>query len=108
MPDLKPDQLIEPRVITLLGQQGGRCQATLRQVRIGYRTLITAQGPAQTAHPCSALQGLRHQRVGFGIGGGGGVGARRNPPLWMRDGDVCEIEISEIGVLRNPVVNEAA
>ncbi len=38
----------------------------------------------------------------------GGVGARRNPPLWMRDGDVCEIEISEIGVLRNPVVNEAA
>lgn len=38
----------------------------------------------------------------------GGVGARRNPPLWMRDGDVCEIEISGIGVLRNPVVNERA
>ena len=37
----------------------------------------------------------------------GGVVARRNPPLWMRDGDVCEVEISGIGILRNPVRNEA-
>jgi 2-keto-4-pentenoate hydratase/2-oxohepta-3-ene-1,7-dioic acid hydratase in catechol pathway len=33
----------------------------------------------------------------------GGVGARRNPPVFMKDGDVCEIEISGIGILRNPV-----
>ncbi|MDO6966672.1 fumarylacetoacetate hydrolase family protein [Rhizobium alvei] len=37
----------------------------------------------------------------------GGVGARRKPPLWMRDGDVCEVEISSIGTLRNPVKAEA-
>lgn len=37
----------------------------------------------------------------------GGVGARRNPPLWMRDGDVCEVEISGIGTLSNPVKAEA-
>lgn len=37
----------------------------------------------------------------------GGVGAKRNPPLWMKDGDVCEVEISGIGVLRNPVRAEA-
>lgn len=36
----------------------------------------------------------------------GGVGARRNPPLWMREGDVCEVEISGIGTLSNPVVAE--
>jgi 2-keto-4-pentenoate hydratase/2-oxohepta-3-ene-1,7-dioic acid hydratase in catechol pathway len=36
----------------------------------------------------------------------GGVGARRNPQVWMRPGDVCEIEISGIGVLTNPVVGE--
>jgi len=36
----------------------------------------------------------------------GGVGARRNPPLWMREGDICEVEISEIGILSNPVKNE--
>lgn len=36
----------------------------------------------------------------------GGVGARRDPPVFMQDGDVCEVEISGIGILRNPVVNE--
>ena len=36
----------------------------------------------------------------------GGVGSRRNPQVWMRPGDVCEIEISGIGVLTNPVVGE--
>ena len=37
----------------------------------------------------------------------GGVGGARNPPLWMKPGDVIEIEISGVGVLRNPIVNEA-
>jgi 2-keto-4-pentenoate hydratase/2-oxohepta-3-ene-1,7-dioic acid hydratase in catechol pathway len=36
----------------------------------------------------------------------GGVGSRRNPPVWMKAGDVCEIEIDRVGVLRNPVVDE--
>ena len=36
----------------------------------------------------------------------GGVGARRTPPLFMRDGDVCEVEISGIGTLTNPVRDE--
>ncbi|MGV8831794.1 MAG: fumarylacetoacetate hydrolase family protein [Devosia sp.] len=36
----------------------------------------------------------------------GGVGARRNPPLFMKDGDVCEVEVSGIGVLRNKVKAE--
>jgi 2-keto-4-pentenoate hydratase/2-oxohepta-3-ene-1,7-dioic acid hydratase in catechol pathway len=38
----------------------------------------------------------------------GGVGVKRNPPLFMRPGDVAEVEISGIGVLRNSVVAEAA
>ncbi len=38
----------------------------------------------------------------------GGVGAKRVPPLWMRPGDTVEVEISDIGVLRNPVIAEAA
>lgn len=36
----------------------------------------------------------------------GGVGARRNPPVWMKAGDVIEIEIDRVGVLRNPVADE--
>lgn len=37
----------------------------------------------------------------------GGVGAKRTPPLWLRPGDVAEVEISGIGLLRNPVEAEA-
>lgn len=36
----------------------------------------------------------------------GGVGARREPPLFMFDGDVAEVEISGIGTLRNPIIAE--
>ena len=36
----------------------------------------------------------------------GGVGASRKPPVWMRPGDVAEIEVTGIGTLRNPVVAE--
>ena len=35
-----------------------------------------------------------------------GVGQARTPPVWMKAGDVIEIEIAQIGVLRNPVVDE--
>lgn len=33
-----------------------------------------------------------------------GVGYARTPPVWMQAGDVIEIEIERVGVLRNPVV----
>jgi len=36
-----------------------------------------------------------------------GVGQARTPPVWMKAGDVIEIEIEKIGVLRNPIVAEA-
>jgi acylpyruvate hydrolase len=35
-----------------------------------------------------------------------GVGFARNPPVWMKNGDLCEVEIERIGVLRNPVADE--
>ena len=35
-----------------------------------------------------------------------GVGQARTPPVWMKAGDVIEIEIDRIGVLRNPIVAE--
>jgi 2-keto-4-pentenoate hydratase/2-oxohepta-3-ene-1,7-dioic acid hydratase in catechol pathway len=36
----------------------------------------------------------------------GGVGGRKNPPLFMKDGDVVEIEVDKVGVLRSPVKAE--
>lgn len=36
----------------------------------------------------------------------GGVGAKRQPPVFMKDGDIVEVEVSKIGILRNPVKQE--
>jgi 2-keto-4-pentenoate hydratase/2-oxohepta-3-ene-1,7-dioic acid hydratase in catechol pathway len=33
-----------------------------------------------------------------------GVGFKRNPPVFLKDGDVVEVEVERIGVLRNPVI----
>jgi len=33
-----------------------------------------------------------------------GVGFARTPPLWMQPEDVCEVEIEQIGILRNIVL----
>lgn len=41
------------------------------------------------------------------MGTPGGVGAARKPPLWMKPGDTCEVEIEGIGLLRNPIAQEA-
>ena len=35
-----------------------------------------------------------------------GVGFARKPPVWMQHGDICEIEIEGVGLLRNPIENE--
>jgi acylpyruvate hydrolase len=38
-----------------------------------------------------------------------GVGHARKPePVWMKPGDVCEVEVEGIGVLRNPIEDEGA
>ncbi|HMJ30638.1 MAG TPA: fumarylacetoacetate hydrolase family protein [Xanthobacteraceae bacterium] len=36
-----------------------------------------------------------------------GVGHARKPkPVWMKQGDTCEIDIEGVGVLSNPIENE--
>lgn len=37
-----------------------------------------------------------------------GVGLARKPPLWMKSGDVCEVELEGLGILRNPIEDQAA
>jgi len=37
----------------------------------------------------------------------GGVGAKREPPLWMKPGDVVEVDIPGIGLLRNTIADAA-
>jgi acylpyruvate hydrolase len=35
-----------------------------------------------------------------------GVGHPRKPPIWMKPGDTCEIDIEGVGVLSNPIEDE--
>jgi 2-keto-4-pentenoate hydratase/2-oxohepta-3-ene-1,7-dioic acid hydratase in catechol pathway len=37
----------------------------------------------------------------------GGVGWSKKPPRFMKPGDVCEVDIEGVGVLRNPIVQQA-
>lgn len=36
----------------------------------------------------------------------GGVGARRDPPVWMQPGDVIEVEVDRVGVLSNTIADD--
>ncbi len=36
----------------------------------------------------------------------GGVGFRRDPPVYMKAGDTVEIEIDGVGLLKNPIIAE--
>lgn len=56
----------------------------------------------------SYISGFTELRPGDIIATGtcGGVGEKRVPPRWLVPGDVVEVEVSGIPVLRNPVVAE--
>jgi 2-keto-4-pentenoate hydratase/2-oxohepta-3-ene-1,7-dioic acid hydratase in catechol pathway len=72
-------------------------RATSRQMIFSIAELVTY---------CSTFTQLEPGDV-IVTGTPGGVGARRNPQLFMKDGDVVEVEIEEIGVLRNVIAKEA-
>jgi 2-keto-4-pentenoate hydratase/2-oxohepta-3-ene-1,7-dioic acid hydratase in catechol pathway len=55
---------------------------------------------------CSTFTELQPGDV-IATGTPGGVGAARTPPTWLQAGDVVEVEIGSIGVLENPVSDEA-
>jgi 2-keto-4-pentenoate hydratase/2-oxohepta-3-ene-1,7-dioic acid hydratase in catechol pathway len=38
----------------------------------------------------------------------GGVGFARTPPIFMKPGDIAEVEIEKIGILRNTIEDEPA
>jgi 2-keto-4-pentenoate hydratase/2-oxohepta-3-ene-1,7-dioic acid hydratase in catechol pathway len=71
-------------------------RATSRQMIFSISELITY---------CSTFTELEPGDV-IVTGTPGGVGVRRKPQLFMKHGDVVEVEIAEIGVLRNLIQSE--
>lgn len=68
-----------------------------REMIFDVATLVSVCSEAMTLQPGDILI----------TGTPAGVGMARKPPVWMKAGDVCEIELEGLGVLRNPVVDEA-
>ncbi|MFT6676666.1 MAG: 2-keto-4-pentenoate hydratase/2-oxohepta-3-ene-1,7-dioic acid hydratase in catechol pathway [Sulfitobacter sp.] len=60
---------------------------------------------AQIVSICSEFMTLEPGDV-IVTGTPAGVGAGRKPPLWMKDGDTCEVIIDQIGTLSNPVKDQ--
>jgi 2-keto-4-pentenoate hydratase/2-oxohepta-3-ene-1,7-dioic acid hydratase in catechol pathway len=56
---------------------------------------------------CSAFTELAPGDM-IATGTPGGVGSKRQPPLWLKQGDTLEIEIGRVGLLRHPVRDESA
>ncbi|MGQ3031970.1 MAG: fumarylacetoacetate hydrolase family protein [Ferrovibrionaceae bacterium] len=72
--------------------------ATTADMLFDVRTVISVVSEAITLWPGDVLV----------MGTPAGVGFGRKPPLFMRHGDVCEVEIEGIGKLVNPIRDETA
>jgi 2-keto-4-pentenoate hydratase/2-oxohepta-3-ene-1,7-dioic acid hydratase in catechol pathway len=92
------DEIPDPSRLTLVTRLNGA-----EMQRSGTDMLI--HSVADIIAFCSAFTPLNPGDV-IATGTPEGVGHRRTPPLWMKAGDVLEVEISGIGVLRTRVVDE--
>jgi len=89
------DEIADDRVMTLVTRLNGQ-----EMQRTTTDKLIHSI-PRQIAH-ISAFMPLAAGDV-IVTGTPGGVGAKRTPPVWMKPGDVVEVEVDAIGILRNTV-----
>jgi 2-keto-4-pentenoate hydratase/2-oxohepta-3-ene-1,7-dioic acid hydratase in catechol pathway len=92
------DEIPDPTVLTLETRLNGQTvqSTTTDKLITGIPELIAY---------CSTMLLLLPGDV-IVTGTPGGVGLKRNPPLFMKPGDTVEVEVSGIGVLRNPVIAE--
>jgi len=93
-----PDEIPDPTVLSLETRLNGvQVQKTSTSLMIhGIPDLIAYISTMLPLLPGDVLV----------TGTPAGVGSRRTPPLWMKPGDLVEVEISRIGVLANPVQEE--
>lgn len=75
--------------------------ATMQDARLGDMIFDVATIIAY----CSTFTELVPGDV-IATGTPGGVGSRRDPPVWLVPGDVVEVEIERVGLLRNGVAAE--
>jgi 2-keto-4-pentenoate hydratase/2-oxohepta-3-ene-1,7-dioic acid hydratase in catechol pathway len=93
-----PDEIPHPNALKIATRVNGETLQdwTTSDMIFDISTLIEFLSASTTLLPGTViLTGTPH-----------GVGMARSPQLWLKAGDVVEIEIEKIGVLRNPVEEE--
>ena len=92
------DEIPDPTRLTLMTRLNGR-----EMQRSGTDMLIYS-----VARIIAYVSGFTPLAPGDVIATGtpAGVGHRRTPPVWMKAGDVIEVEITGIGTLRSRIVDE--
>jgi 2-keto-4-pentenoate hydratase/2-oxohepta-3-ene-1,7-dioic acid hydratase in catechol pathway len=92
------DEIPDPSKLTLTTRLNGV------QMQHSGTDMLMHDVPALIAY-CSTFTELSPGDI-IATGTPEGIGARRTPPVWMKAGDVLEVEISGIGTLRSRVVDE--
>jgi 2-keto-4-pentenoate hydratase/2-oxohepta-3-ene-1,7-dioic acid hydratase in catechol pathway len=92
------DEISDPSKLTLTTRLNGV------QMQHSGTGMMMHDVPALIAY-CSTFTPLSPGDI-IATGTPEGIGARRNPPVWMKAGDVLEVEISGIGALRARVEDE--
>ena len=92
------DEIPDPSKLTLTTRLNGQV------MQHSGTDMLMHDVPALIAY-CSAFTELSPGDI-IATGTPEGIGARRNPPVWMKAGDVLEVEISQIGTLRNRIIDE--
>lgn len=92
------DEIADPTKLTLVTRLNGQIvqESTTDMMIFDIPALISYISTWTTLHPGDVIA----------TGTPGGVGDKRTPPLYMKDGDVAEVSISSVGVLRNPIIAE--
>ncbi|MFN7930878.1 MAG: fumarylacetoacetate hydrolase family protein [Blastocatellia bacterium] len=92
------DELPDPTTLTLITRLNGAemQRATTDQLIFDIPTLLAYISTFTELAPGDVIA----------TGTPSGVGAKRNPPVFMQSGDVVEVEISGIGTLRNTIIQE--
>jgi 2-keto-4-pentenoate hydratase/2-oxohepta-3-ene-1,7-dioic acid hydratase in catechol pathway len=92
------DEIPDPSKLTLTTRLNGE------QMQHSGTDMLMHDVPALIAY-CSTFTELSPGDI-IATGTPEGIGARRTPPIWMKAGDVLEVEITGIGTLRTRVVDE--
>jgi 2-keto-4-pentenoate hydratase/2-oxohepta-3-ene-1,7-dioic acid hydratase in catechol pathway len=93
------DEIPEPSRLTVIGRLNGQ------EMQRSGTDLLIFDVPELIAYITTFTELVPGDVISTGTPGG--VGSKRNPPVWLKAGDVFEVEVTGVGVLRNPVVDES-